>query len=432
MKQPPNRRFFARSVATVSWPLVAVLGAGLALRLALLVVHTRSHGLAQFVQWAHVLATLGTPGLYERIEPWQAGTLDYPPGFALVLLFLERVYELWAPARDNPTLLDALLRVPPLLADIASAAICYSIVMRYAARTQAVIAAAIATFAPWTWPLSAIAGQPESICTMFSLLALDYALDERYAAAWLALGAGTFVEPYPIVVAPLLLAVQARNEGVSLRLLAGPFIGCAIGYVLALPFAPSAIPLETVSWFEHVYRIARGLPVTSIDAANAWFAFAQPMLDTHIVFGLTLQTYGWLAFAVLEFFVIVVTLGRMTQANSRLAVARVLVPAWFTVMLALFVVTTRMHASYLAYALAVAPAIWPIGIWERRSVAMLTATYSASAIVPIWLPPEASELVLLVLRAIALTNVATLAYVLVRFAAPPPKAVEDWGALRVP
>ena len=401
----------ARDVSTVSRPLIVILVSGLILRLLLLPLHGQEHDVVVFTQWARVLETFGTHGLYDRVEPWSLTAINYPPGYALLLLGVVRVYSLVAPA-GNMALLHVLLKVPAVFADIACAAIVYSIVVRYASRTQALVAAAIATFAPWTWPLSAIMGQVDSVCAMFLLLALDLALDERYAESWLALGAGTLVKPFPILVVPLLLAAQVRSEGLGLRLLAGPALALVLAYALAVPFAPSAVPPATFAWLAHEYGAGQGLfPLTSFFAANVWTAISNPVPDTRRVLGLSLQAYGWLAFCAAQLFVLAVMLRRMNAANTRMLRAQAFVAAWFLVLLALFVLTTRMHERYLAYALSIAPALWPLGAAERRTIGILTVTFLANVGLAIAFGSHgAPAFSTLAVRLISIANIATLAY----------------------
>ncbi len=422
----------ARRASRSTRLLLGILAAGFLLRVALLPVHGKMHDVAIFAQWARVLATFGTHGLYDRIEPWSMTAINYPPGYALVLLGVVRVYASFGAGNDL-SLLYALLKVPAILADLACAAIVYVIVLRYASRSQALVAAAIVTFAPWTWPLSAVMGQVDSVCALFVLLALTFAFDERYAASWLALAAGTLVKPFPILVVPLLLAAQLRSQGLTPRMLVGPALALGLAYAVSLPFAPSAAPLATFAWLAHEYGSGQGLfPLTSFFAANVWTLFAHPVPDARRILGVSLQTLGWLAFAVATLFVLGTMLRRIDRAQSRPERMRVFVTAWFLVLLGLFVLTTRMHERYLIYALAIGPAMWSFGPFERRIVTILAVTFVAGfALAMLGAAAGAEAFATLPVRVVALLNVATYACALYAFGRggrTVAVAAEDWSA----
>jgi Gpi18-like mannosyltransferase len=397
-------------------PLLGILGAGLALRLALLGVHGKMHDVTIFAQWARMLMTFGTHGLYDHVVPWSTTAINYPPGYALMLFGVVRAYELVA-AGGNTTLLYALLKLPAILADVVSAAVVYAIVLRYASRSQALIAAAIAAFAPWTWPLSAVMGQVDSVCAMFLLIALAFAFDERYAASWIALAAGTLIKPFPILVVPLLLAAQVRSQGLTPRIVAGPALALGLAYAVSLPFAPSAAPFATLAWLAHEYGSGQGLfPLTSFFAANVWTLVSHPVPDARRVLGVSLQLLGWLGFGASTLFVLAIALRRMDAVQSRPDRMRVFVTAWFLVLFALFVLTTRMHERYLAYALAIAPAMWSFGPSERRIVIILAVTFVAGiALAMVRASAGAEAFATIPVRIVSLVNVATFALALYEF-----------------
>jgi len=396
-----------------AWPLLGILAAGLVFRILLLRIHGKMHDVTIFAQWARVLMTFGTHGLYDRVMPWSTTAINYPPGYALMLLAVVDAYRIVSPS-GSPTTLIVLLKVPAIAADIACAAIAYAIVLRYATRSQALVAAAIASFAPWTWPLSAIMGQVDSVCAMFVLLALALTLEESYAASWLALAAGTLIKPFPILVVPLLLAAQIRSQGLTLRIVVGPVLALILAYVVARPFAPSAAPLSTLTWLAHEYGSGQGLfPLTSFFAANVWTLFGHPTPDAQHVLGVSLQTLGWLGFAVVTLFVLATMLRRLDSAQSRPERMRAFVTAWFLVLFALFALTTRMHERYLVYALAIAPAMWSFGRSERRIVTILAITFVAGFALAILRASAGAEaFATLPVRIISALNLGTFAFAL--------------------
>jgi hypothetical protein len=107
---------------------------------------------------------------------------------------------------------------------------------------------------------------------------------------------------------------------------------------------------------------------------------------------------------------------RLQRAQSKPERLRVFVTAWFLVLLALFVLTTRMHERYLAYALAIAPLLWPIGLTERRIVTMLAITFVAGIALAILRASAGAEAFsTLPVHVVSLLNVLTFGFALFAF-----------------
>jgi Gpi18-like mannosyltransferase len=391
------------------YALAWIVALAFALRVAVLPFHGYQHDLTIFVGWAHILMAYGTHGLYGRPEPVTHTALNYPPGYALQLLAVTGVARLLLPhaGTHGDALLGGLLKVPPILADLGSVVLAYAIVRRWRGDRAALGAAAIAALGPWTWPVSAFWGQVDSTCSVLLVLALWLALEDRFTAAWLALVAGILVKPFPIVVLPLLVALQLRREGVSLRLAAGPAAGAALAYCASLPFAPNAAPLATMGWLARQYTSGQGLfPMTSVNAYNVWLVASPPVPDGRRAFGLSLQTWGWLAFGAFDAAVTLAFWRRFGRERNRTAGEQLVTLAWFVATLGLFVLATRMHERYLIFALAFAPMLFWCGAWQRLAVVVLSLTFTANVGLDL-IYKHVREIVLLT-RTLSLVNVATL------------------------
>ena len=273
---------------------------------------------------------------------------------------------------------------------------------------RGVAGAHVAAFGPWTWPESEFWGQVDSNPGFFLILALGLALGDRFVGAWLALAAGILVKPFPVVVVPLLVALQLRREGVSLRLAYGPAAALGLGYLCSLPFAPNAAPLQTLGWLGAQYASGQDLfPSTSINAYNLWLVAAPAMPDARRALGLSLHVWGWLAYGALLTGVTAAFALRYARERDRIAREQLVVLAWFVATLGLFVLATRMHERYLIFALVFAPLLWVMGARARIAVAVLSVTFTANVGLDL-LYKHVREIVLLT-RVISLANVATLA-----------------------
>lgn len=188
--------------------LGGLFGCGLALRLLLvpLLRDRQTHDLRIFVAWAQLLGRYGSHGLYQQLDPLDHYPVNYPPGFALVLAAVDVIYgRLTAHTGQNVVLLGMLLKIPAIVADMVVCVCVFTIVRRWAGVRAALGALAVAAFAPSTWPISAVWGQVDSLCSAWMLLALQSTFARRYVLAWSALALAALVKPLPVVLAPLLL-----------------------------------------------------------------------------------------------------------------------------------------------------------------------------------------------------------------------------------
>jgi dolichyl-phosphate-mannose-protein mannosyltransferase len=359
--------------------LAAMLAGALVFRLALvpLLRNKPTHDLRIFVSWAQLLMRYGSHGLYLHVDTIDHYPVNYPPLFAVVLGLVDGVYRLLVHGGENLALLGMLLKVPAIVADVVLCILVFVVVRRWTGPKPALGAVALAAFAPSTWPISVLWGQVDSICTMFMLLALTLALSRRYTLAWSALALAVLIKPLPVVVAPLLLAGQLRDQGWSVRLLAGPACAALIAYVVALPFAPTVNPLGVMHWLAIQYTAGQSLTdATSVNAYNFWTLAWPVTSDSAVVLGLTLHTWGWLAFSAILSVTTWTFFQRLAQQHNRVVQGKLTARAWFIVLVAVFLFLTRMHERYILFSLALAPLMWFCGSWERRSAITLISTFT--------------------------------------------------------
>jgi len=410
-----------RTVKRPGRALGVILAAGLVLRLALLRVHGHQHDMRIYVGWAKVLMRFGTHGLYAHPDPASGLFVNYPPVYALWLLAAVRAYgALRLHGDPGDTVLIAALKLPAIVCDVALAALAYAVVGRWTSARNASIAAAIAAFGPSTWPVSAIWGQVDSLCAVFIVLALYAALRRSYELSWIALALGILVKPFPLVVIPLLLVAQARDAGLSPRLLIGPAAAVAVAYLTSLPFAPDAAPLAALAWLAHEYasavaQVAGDVPLTSVNAYNLWTLVARPVADSIRFAGLSFQAWGAIACGAFEI-AVALLLARRLASERDASSERTIALAWFLALLGVFDLAANMHERYLSFALALAPLVWFCGRWERAAAIVLMVTFALnSGLVLYWKFAGLHENEALI-HLISFANVATLAILAMRFA----------------
>jgi hypothetical protein len=192
--------------------VLALLSLGLAARFLLALVvfpmsgYTGDVGL--FWQWAQSLAAHG-PGTFYA----STASANYPPGYLYVLWGLGIV--------GNP----ALLKVPPMLADIAIAAMAYALASRWRGPRAGIVAAALFLFLPVSWYDSALWGQVDAVGTAVALAALLLLIDGWSEAALTAAVLAVLVKPQYAIALVVIVPVLVRRH--LLRIGSGPqpFLG---------------------------------------------------------------------------------------------------------------------------------------------------------------------------------------------------------------
>ncbi len=358
--------------------LTGIVAAALVLRVALVVFlrHKLTHDARIFISWAHLLTQYGSHGLYAHVDTIDGYPVNYPPGYGLILAAVTLVYRALVTApRENDVLLGMLLKGPAVAADLVLCVLAYGIVRRWLGVRAGLGAAAIAAFSPATWPISAVWGQVDSLCAMFMVLALACSLARRHTWAWTALALAVLVKPLPIVVTPLILAAQLRDERRPWKLLLGPAAGLVLAYGASLAFAPTALPVGVARWLAERYVAGQSLTTqTSVNAYNVWTLIGTPVPDSVRAYGVSLHVWGWAAFGALG----AATLARYVWCMRPVAECdrweQLTTRAWFVVLAGLFSLVTRMHERYILFALALVPLMWFCGRIERRAaLALVTA-----------------------------------------------------------
>jgi len=190
------------------WAIVAVLGAGLGLRLVLALVvfpgagHATDLGL--FGEWASTLVRVGPGGFYAA-----ARSANYPPGYMWVLWLVG--------ALGNGV---ALLKTPAILADVAIGAVLYVAGRRWLGARVGLFAAALYLFVPVTWYDSALWGQVDAVGALVVLVSVVLLAEGWSELALASAGLAVLVKPQDAVVLVVVLPVLLRRH--LLRIGSGP------------------------------------------------------------------------------------------------------------------------------------------------------------------------------------------------------------------
>jgi Gpi18-like mannosyltransferase len=383
IKQPGERRipFSSREVL---WLLI-ILGAGLLIRLVLLPSQGHVTDLGSFESWALSLNKYGVKAFYS-----QAGFVDYPPGYMLVLWSVGQLFSHFFASNDYYHLLF-LVKLPAILSDIGIGYLIYLIARRQWPGAGAIWAVAVFVLNPVSWFVSAYWGQVDSVAAVFLVLAIYLSLEERFEFAWAALAFAVLIKPQPLVIAPLLLAWQLRRQ-FSWRVLLAPVIGAAVAWVGSLPFAPTYDPVGVLTWLYQRYQT--GISVYQVNSANAFNLYSivrdmwqpdteivrvclPPALGGGCVPGLGFPQFDW-GIAIFVFLLAALTWRQWRTTGSDAAPGERdyrFVSACFIALLGYFMLTTRVHERYMFSALAVAPLLWNRGALPKATYAILSVSF---------------------------------------------------------
>ncbi len=198
--------------------VLIVLALGFTLRLIIAYLIPGSgfeSDLGSFQAWAANLAAEGPFGFYER--PFFH---DYTPGYLYVLWVVGQVGQAVGGIGD-------LIKVPPILADIAIGYLVWSMVRELGGRERpALIAAAVAVLNPISWFDSVVWGQVDSFGVVFLLLALRSLWRDQPERSAIFTVIAAIIKPQLGILVPLVAVVTIRR---ALWPVAPAEPGCLVG-----------------------------------------------------------------------------------------------------------------------------------------------------------------------------------------------------------
>ncbi len=210
---PAHRQVPPLAAARRHLPILAVLAAGLGLRLILAYAAFPGQGLSSdlglFQDWAITLARVGPGSFYAT-----AGSANYPPGYMYVLWLLGAlggpVGTLLGVSSSHAVLL--LLKLPPIAADLGIAILLHRAARRWYGGRAGLVAAALYLFIPVTWYDSALWGQIDAVGTLVMLAAV-LLLVEGWSEPAAALAAfAVLVKPQDAIALVVVVPVLVRRH----------------------------------------------------------------------------------------------------------------------------------------------------------------------------------------------------------------------------
>ena len=283
--------------------IVAILALGLVFRFIIAFLNPGSGfrvDLISFQFWAGDLAKNGLYGFYTR--PFFH---DYTPGYLYVLWLVGSIRQAFGAVGG----VGDLIKVPPILADVALGWLVWSMAREIGVgRRAALIGAALVVANPVSWFDSVVWGQVDSFGIVFLLLGLRALWRDQPERSAIFTMVAALVKPQLAILIPVVAVVTIRRalwpprtdgagpvvaqrdggaisrlrawEGRTdhpVRILTTGLAGFLTAVVLCFPFGlsvigPPTVPgsLFTSGLVEQVFKTAGGYPYASVNAYNPW------------------------------------------------------------------------------------------------------------------------------------------------------------------
>jgi Gpi18-like mannosyltransferase len=318
--------------------IAVLLVTALCVRLPFLVAHDPVGDLELSARRMGFLYTDGLAGAY-------TGDGDYMPFRLYILLGLSKLVPLLGGNFGAPlsAVTMVLIKLPALLADLATTALIYCWSRRWRPIRGAAAIAALYTFAPPIWINVAWWGQVDALL-MLPLLGIVMLLDRDEGGwSWLCWAIALLIKTQAILLAPLLFLSTLRQYG-SRGLVRGA--GRA-GALLLLAWTPLALAGQGPGLAQSYAGSVERFPRTTVAAYNLWYLalLGKSDRDTeHVIGSISYRSAGLFLLGIAVLLVCIALL-RRSDGPARAESAAVLA-------LAFFCFPTQIHERYLFLALA--------------------------------------------------------------------------------
>ncbi|MBM3269387.1 MAG: phospholipid carrier-dependent glycosyltransferase [Candidatus Sericytochromatia bacterium] len=313
--------------------------------------------IGSFQAWSNKLAEAGPTKFYESI--WS----DYPPAYMYVLWVLGLIYQglnwgiggvftvlgMAAPALGG--LHVFLVKLPGVACDILNAWLIFKILEGRVSQRTAYRAALAYAFNPITLFISAIWGQMDAVLLSAMLAAVYMMLKGRLIPCILLTALAVLIKPQGLFLIPAIVVTQWwRHRPANWAM--GITGGLLLGWLLILPFTafstkyPGLLGPVTFMW-EKMQATAGTYPYSSVNAFNLWMPTKMWQPDDRKFFFLTHREVGLLLLGG----TVALTAWAAFRQRLQLRASRVML-IFAIILLACFLLPTRMHERYLFPAVA--------------------------------------------------------------------------------
>ena len=297
-----------------------------------------------FTAWGMRMADIGPAGFYE-----EGYFCDYPPAYMLVLGILGLVAKLFHFALSD-ALGQWLLKLVPIVCDMALAGLVFTAASRVAGRRPALGLAALVALNPAFIVTGSCWGQIDALLAVLLVVMLLTAREGYWIAAIPLFALAVLAKPQAGLLAPLGVVALIRELAGKERRKAikGILIGLDLGVMLTLAITvPFSIGKDSAMWLVDKYvSTLSGYQYASLSTANIMFLIGGNWMRTEAsVLGPI--TYGQLGAVLMALsFATGIAVYLRGKGRSRLMLASAVT------MQMIFVCGSMMHERYILPALA--------------------------------------------------------------------------------
>ena len=291
------------------------------------------HGydISLFKTWSRGVYYTGFSHFYNGIGS------DYPPFYIYILWAIGTLYKSFISFSfeiDSP-IFSILLKMPAILADIATALLIFLIVRKYGSFRLAFISMISYAFNPAIIYDSAIWGQVDSVYTLFFMLALMLFISGKQMLSGVSMALAILTKPQSLVLVPLFALVMIKKNS-PLTLAKILSVSFAAFVVVALPFY---LDTSILDLFKLYFTSYIQYPYNSLNAFNFWAFEGMFQPDNTQFLFMTYRMWGYLMFGLIFMYVSHFVLKNKDDKSIYIASA--------ILFFAFFMFFTRIHERYL-------------------------------------------------------------------------------------
>ena len=290
---------------------------------------------------------------------------DYPPAYLYVLWAIGKIYQVFDPtfANTGGVLFTAMIKLPPVLADIGAAILIAKILKPQISEDRAYAIALIYAFNPLVIFVSAVWGQVDGVMILLMLWAFDLIQKNYVIRAGLLIAVMVIVKPQGLFIAPFLLFSQWFRQA-WWKWVAIALGGISLVWLIILPFygiGADGLFTAFLGLYQRLQSTANYYDFASVNAFNIW-GWANWVRDYTTFWGISYKVIG-LAFLGILMMWLGVFLYQQRNAESQFSTNCL---AASTMLIGCFMLPTRMHERYMLYSLAfmaIAIVVVPVVKW---------------------------------------------------------------------
>lgn len=221
-----------------------------------------------FTSWANEMFRVGPAQFYVT-----EGFSDYPPGYMLVLWPLGLLGSIMGTGATG-----FMVKLPPILADLATIALLYALASKHLNRRSALILAAIYAMSPLLYAAGAAWGQVDSLPALLLMLVILMAFKGRWSWALPLYVLAVLMKPQALMFGPLgliALIVDLVFHGEKGKL-KNVLLGCGGAVLTALAVVlPFSVHQEGIEWLVKLYAGTMNYyGYATVNATNLYFLFS--------------------------------------------------------------------------------------------------------------------------------------------------------------